>query len=271
MRTVTTEAALCVADEGVGLECKLAKVTYLVREDDTFCYTVEPCYAVTDLLRPPLFQGIPGLNLDLRLARYVRENRTPVLISERAPAPNREDLQELLTGVGMTYLDPLEWLIRTDLRYSGDRMYLRRWEPADEPRELQLGDLIEKGARTDAAALAALGALYQGHALAGDGWHVGGGGPERATAYRLLRELCLRAGVRGDARGKGILRSPAGRGRRRTAAGGLDLLAAVAAYEAHELSAEEAAGRLGVGTATFYRRLREVRAERRAGGERTAG
>ena len=41
---------------------------------------------------------------------------------------NREDLYEMLESVNMDYLNPLEWLIRTNLKYSGDNMYVKSFE-----------------------------------------------------------------------------------------------------------------------------------------------
>lgn len=55
----------------------------------------------------------------------MRENVVPVFISERTPGENREDLWELLEECGVQYLNRLEWLIRTETRYSGDGMYVQ--------------------------------------------------------------------------------------------------------------------------------------------------
>lgn len=82
-----------------------------------------PNYAAIDLTDTSFFQGIPGLNLDLRRKQYVRANRV-CFISERVPQPNRVDYYELLEEVGMTYMDPIHYLIRTDKVYFGDRLYM---------------------------------------------------------------------------------------------------------------------------------------------------
>lgn len=74
------------------------------------------------------FQGIPGLDLDLKKKSYTRENVIPVFISERAPAKNREDLWELLEKCDMQYLNPVEWLIRTNTQYPGDKLFVKRPE-----------------------------------------------------------------------------------------------------------------------------------------------
>ena len=54
-------------------------------------------------------------------------------------------------------------------------------------------------------------------------------------------------------------------GRKRKAIDGIRLADAIEQYEAHKLSAAEAAQELGIGEATFYRRLRESREARPTG------
>ncbi len=105
--------------------CKTSQVNY---EDDTYEYIFEPNYSVIDLLKSDVFQGIPGLNLELRKDRYVRKNKIPTFIYERTPQENREDLFEFLDEYELDFLDPLEWLIRTNLKYTGDNLMVRRYE-----------------------------------------------------------------------------------------------------------------------------------------------
>ena len=255
MRTLATTAALCVRDEEAQVECKLAKVQYIVREDETFYYTIEPLYKVTDLLEPPLFQGIPGVNLDLRRPVYIRENRTPVLISERSPAENREDLYELLDEVGMDHLDRLEWLIRTTTHYGGDPMYFRRWTEDDELRVAPFEKLPEEE-RNPARRI--LAALCQGVDVAGDSFCSNDA--NRDTVYHLARFLCLKAGGRGkkaEWSARGGIQGKAGR--KRIAVYDSLLAETLVSYDAGEITAAQAAGALGLSVPTFYRRLREWR------------
>ena len=107
MREVTTSGLICLRDD-LDIEYKIARIDFIEREDESFTYVITPCYEVIDLLGPPHFQGIPGLNLDLRKPRYVRDNLVPVFISERSPGKNREDLWQLLDHVGMKHLNQLE-------------------------------------------------------------------------------------------------------------------------------------------------------------------
>ena len=105
--------------------CTIEQVTY---EDETYKYIFKPIYDVIDLCDTSFFQGIPGLNLELKKNEYIRENKTPTFIYERTPQENRQDLWDLLEEVGMEYLDKLEWLIRTDRAYTGDNLIVKRFK-----------------------------------------------------------------------------------------------------------------------------------------------
>ena len=137
MKEMKTTGIICLSDD-LHIEYKIAKIEYTERDDDSFTYVFTPYYNVIDLLSPPVFQGIPGLDLDLRKPEYVRENTIPVFISERAPNKNRENLWELLENEEMKYLNQLEWLIRTKMQYSGDRLYVKKISVDDEKQCIEL-------------------------------------------------------------------------------------------------------------------------------------
>ena len=107
MRESVTAAQLCLDGRG-GFTYVVALMSYIMREDETFRYELEPNYEVIDLLDSSDFQGIPGFDLSVRKTCYERDNRTPTLIADRAPMANREDLWSLLDECGMDYWDPLE-------------------------------------------------------------------------------------------------------------------------------------------------------------------
>ena len=127
MKEQTTTGTICIKNK-LGIEFRLCRIDYTVRDDGHYSYVFKPDYSVIDMLSTPLFQGIPGLDLDLRKEEYVREDMVPVFISERTPGENRVDLWDLLQSVGMDHLNRLEWLIRTDMQYFGDPMYVVRYE-----------------------------------------------------------------------------------------------------------------------------------------------
>lgn len=125
MREIETRGDICLKDD-YNFTYKVAEIVYTEREDESFVYEICPNYSVIGLLDSKDFQGIPGLDMDLKKKSYVRKNVIPVFISERTPAKNREDLWELLKECDMQYLNQLEWLIRTNTRYSGDKLFVQR-------------------------------------------------------------------------------------------------------------------------------------------------
>lgn len=110
--------------------CYLEQIYY---EDDTFEYIFKPYYKIIELLDSTVFQGIPGLNLELKKESYIRKNKIPTFIYERTPQKNREDLWDLLDEVNLEYLDHLEWLIRTNKTYTGDNFVVEAYH---EPKIL---------------------------------------------------------------------------------------------------------------------------------------
>lgn len=113
-----------VAEDGEKIQ--VGKITYEAFENEEFQYIISPFWEIVDMLPSSVFQGIPGIDMDLRLEHYYRVNYTPVFMTERTPGPNREDLWELLDSVNLTYYDRLEWLIRTDLRAAVDNLIVER-------------------------------------------------------------------------------------------------------------------------------------------------
>ena len=258
MRESVTAAQLCLDGRG-GLTYVVALVRYIVRDDETFRYELEPNYEVIDLLGPADFQGIPGFDLSTRKACYERDNRTPTLIADRAPMATREDLWSLLDECGMTYWDPLEWLVRSPRRYIGDKLYFRAI-PEGSSGVLDVEEAITSAANSPQAIGAVLNALCSGALVECAGERLGCA--ERKVLYEslmLLREKMSR-GDRSGAEGPGSGGRP---GRRRKPVDELMLREAVARYRAHEWTAARAAASIGVAEATFYRRMAEW--ERREG------
>jgi len=123
MNKKTFEGSITIEHEGIIYY--VSNLSYTIWEDDSFEFVFVPNYFVIDLLPTSVFQGIPGLNLDERKERYVRKNIMPTFISERVPQKNREDFFELLKEVGMDYLNPIEYLLKTKKQYSGDPLKLK--------------------------------------------------------------------------------------------------------------------------------------------------
>ena len=73
---------------------KICKITYRLFEDESFEYVFEPNYFLIDLLDSKYFQGIPGLNLDLKKHDSSRKYIITTVNSERVPQKNRVDSYE---------------------------------------------------------------------------------------------------------------------------------------------------------------------------------
>lgn len=107
--------------------------TYLVGEivferfdDRNYEYIIKPYWNCIDSLPKGLFQGIPGINMDLRKEAYYRVNMTPSFISMRTPSQSREDVSNLMKSVGLDYYDRFEWLLRSEIKCGDDNLLVVR-------------------------------------------------------------------------------------------------------------------------------------------------
>ena len=133
-----------------GEKVSVAQIDYQEFDEENFQYVFRPYWEIVDGLPASVFQGIPGIDMDLRLENYYRVNYIPTFISERTPSPNREDLWELLDLVGLKFYDRFEWLLRTNMRAANDNLIVERrrkesviqkFAPAILP-EMQYGDKV---------------------------------------------------------------------------------------------------------------------------------
>lgn len=133
-----------------GDKISVAQIDYREFDEENFQYVISPYWEITDGLPASVFQGFPGIDMELRLKDYYRVNYIPTFISERTPSENREDLWELLYSVGLDYYDRFEWLLRTKMRAANDNLIVERRRPEKTVRkfvpgvvsELQYGDRI---------------------------------------------------------------------------------------------------------------------------------
>ena len=118
-----------------GEKVSVAQIDYQEFDEENFQYVITPYWDIVDGLPSSVFQGIPGIDMDLRLKDYYRVNYIPTFISERTPSENREDLWELLESVGLDYYDRFEWLLRTEMRAANDNLIVerRRLQETAEP------------------------------------------------------------------------------------------------------------------------------------------
>ncbi len=109
-----------------GDKVSVAQIDYQEFDEENFQYVISPYWEIVDGLPASVFQGIPGIDMDLRLKDYYRVNYIPTFISERTPSEGREDLWELLESVGLDYYDRFEWLLRTSMRAANDNLIVER-------------------------------------------------------------------------------------------------------------------------------------------------
>ena len=254
MKEIETRGDICLKDE-YNLIYKVAEITYIEREDESFVYEIKPVYRVIELLDVKDFQGIPGLDLDLKKKSYIRENITPVFISERAPAKNREDLWALLKECDMQYLNQLEWLIRTNTQYSGDKLFVQR----PEDKTIKTGVIRELGNRSAIICHRLLETICYGDSVRLPELTIDD--KNRKQYYQLLMALDSTERKFLDSQRKAGIAQSAKNGKYKGRARiKLDKLAAQEIfldYQAGKISSTEAAKKLGISNSTFLRRYRE--------------
>ncbi len=126
-----------------GEKISVAQIDYQEFDEENFQYVISPYWEIIDGLPASVFQGIPGINMDLRLEQYYRVNYIPNFIAERTPSENREDLWEILGTVGLDYYDRFEWLLRTTMRAANDNLIVERRRVPQVVEEFTAGMLSE--------------------------------------------------------------------------------------------------------------------------------
>ena len=124
-----------------GEKISVAQIDYQEFDEENFQYVISPYWEIIDGLPASVFQGIPGIDMDLRLERYYRVNYIPTFIAERTPSENREDLWEILESVGLDYYDRFEWLLRTTMRAANDNLIVERRRMSQVVEEFTAGML----------------------------------------------------------------------------------------------------------------------------------
>lgn len=256
MREIITRGDICLNDE-YNFTYKVADIIYTEREDESFVYEIRPDYSVISLLDTKDFQGIPGLDLDLKKESYIRENVIPVFISERSPGKNREDLWALLKDCDMQYLNQLEWLIRTDTKYSGDKLFVQR----PENKTLNVDSINSLGNRSAVICRKMLETICYGNTVISPSVRIDD--ENRKQYFELLIALYSTERKFIDSqRSAGIAASAKNgnyKGRERIK---IDKLAAQEIfldYEAKNINSTDASKKLGISKSTFLRRYREYK------------
>ena len=255
MRSLTTKGIICLQDD-YNFIYKIALIEYTEWEDGQFNYSFKPFYNIIDMLPDYLFQGIPGIDISLRRAVYERKNVLPTFISERTPGENREDVWRLLEENGMKALNRLEWLIKTNKRYSGDRFFVQGYS---EPKNINKHSMFDLAKRSDAVIGELLRIICYGDYLHTQEIDINDN--TRIYYYDLLMPLYSNNyDKRRDAQQKGIDLAKERnlfRGRERIKIDTLLFDKLAREYMNGRISSTEAANRLKISKVTFLRRINQ--------------
>lgn len=259
MKEIVTSGTICI-DDGYKFTYHVAEIKYVEREDGEYYYEITPDYSVIELLSAEYFQGIPGINLDLKKKSYIRKNIVPIFISERTPGENREDLWELLEKYNMEYLNRLEWLIRTDMRYSGDLMYVSKTHNED----IHISSIDKLGNRSAVICRKVLEAICAGGNIITDDFEINSS--NRKSYYKLFMAMYKKEKKFLDEKRKeGISRAASNgkyKGKPEIKIDELELKDVCEQYKNGEISGKKAAEILNVSVSTFYRRYRKVSSQK---------
>lgn len=248
-------------------------------DEQNFQYIFSPKWSVIDSLPASIFQGIPGLDMSMRLEHYYRVNMTPYFIAERTPGESREDLWELLEAVGLDYYDRFEWLLRTDMRCGIDNLIVERAESPRRivfesawqlPDNLQPGDcIVIRGLHSIAATSHQLRRhllqiLRSGVQIWDESENCAISEEECSLLLKLLmlqEELDRKNNKHRHEEGVAKAKQEGKYTGRKRIPVDPNLLRRIAAdFDRHKITEAEAMSRLGISSrSTFYRRLREER------------
>lgn len=275
-----TNAGVIKAVGHYGEKYSVGKIEYQTFFNEEYQYIFTPYWDVIDALDSSVFQGIPGISMELRLEKYYRVNMQPVFITERSPSKNREDLWELLEAVGLDYYDRFEWLIRTDLRCGNDNLIVERYregteeftyeEAAGREAQLQYGDHVIVQSQTQVSTnpsvytekmlrLLATGAVVS---FEQEGLQIDR--ENRDSAMMLLRQQYYAAKLwEKKKHQQGVERARKRgeyRGRKKIPVDAVRVKEIAALFHQKKISEKQAMERLGIASrSTFYRRLKETR------------
>lgn len=260
MNKLIIQGIICLKDD-YNFVYKVADIDYVEYENGEFVYYFYPYYNVIDLLSPHLFQGIPGLDLSKRLKCYERHNITPVFISERTPSENREDLFELLHECNMKSLNRLEWLIKTDTVYFGDRLYVIERNNIDNTSVINIDSMFDLVKRSDSINGALLNIICYGSYLNCKEIIINDN--NRKDYYKLLMPIYIKEyNLRRNQIMHGIKKakeSDTYKGRKKIMLDPLLLREIGQKYLNNNISLEEALSKLKISKSTFFRRLKDLR------------
>ncbi len=258
----------------------VGQVDYQRFDDHNFQYVFTKFWSVIDALPFLVFNGISGLDMDLRLEKYYRSNMTPGFITERTPPENRENIKELLDAVSLDHYDRFEWLLRAHAGCGVDNLIVERkreesitveYDPDKGlPDDIQpydtivIKDLKSLGSTNRKLRKNLIKILSKGADIYDRSEERLLSKEEESTLLKLafIQEDLDERNLK-DAQKDGIEKAKKEgkyRGRKRQETDMSRLKQTAYAFEKHWITEEEAMKRLNINSrSTFYRRLKEVR------------
>lgn len=273
-----TNAGVIKAVGKYGEKYSVGKIEYQTFFNEEYQYIITPYWDVIDGLDSSVFQGIPGITMELRLEKYYRVNMQPVFITERSPSRNREDLWELMESVGLTYYDRFEWLIRTPLTCGNDNLIVERYreevleftyeEAVKNPEQIQYGDRIVIPSQSTISPNPSvyterlLRFLGTGAVISFAKENIRIDVENRDSIMMILRQQYYAGRLLArQKQKKGIDKAKQRgeyRGRKRISVDEDRLMSVAELFHAKKITEKQAMDRLGISSrSTFYRRLRE--------------
>lgn len=101
-----------------GEKISVAQIDYQEFDEENFQYVISPYWEIVDGLPASVFQGIPGIDMDLRLEKYYRVNYIPTFIE-------REHHLKIKKIYGR-FLNQLAWIIMADLNGCSEQQCVRQ-------------------------------------------------------------------------------------------------------------------------------------------------
>lgn len=273
-----TNAGVIKAVGKYGEKYSVGKIEYQTFFNEEYQYIITPYWDVIDGLDSSVFQGIPGITMELRLEKYYRVNMQPVFITERSPSRNREDLWELMESVGLDYYDRFEWLIRTSLTCGNDNLIVERYRDSPDtftyrealanPDCLQYGDRVIVPSQSSISRNPSvyteklLQLLGAGVVVTFEKENMQIDRENRDSIMMILRQQYYAGRIlRGNRKKEGIDRAKQRgqyRGRKRIPVDAGKLESVRELFHNKKITEKQAMERLGIASrSTFYRRLRE--------------
>lgn len=108
----------------------VAKLTYELFWNEEYQYIFEPYWDLIEKIPQGVFLGITGLDMDRHCDKYYRVNMVPAFMVQRTPDRNRQDLQSMMSSVGIQGYDRFEYLLRVKLTCGNDNLIVDK-EPTE--------------------------------------------------------------------------------------------------------------------------------------------